>query len=177
MTACSDVTVTGRLLKGGPAVDTNEASDAGSSNCEVASELSTNLVKVARAAEPGPSSLLSSTRVARPAALSLGSGRSTRSPIDAGGPPSAGGSSTFQPAGGLKAWVSLATRRGITTIRGDRATSTPVGCTSWAPRGKLRATSTQRLESGIHASTEGMPLLLLCPSICEATVADWSSVT
>ncbi len=171
------MTVTGRALNGGAAVDTNEASAAGLSNCEVASELSTNLVKLVRAASPWPSIRLSSTRVASPAALSAGSGRSTFRPSDRGGPPSACGSSMLQPAGESKACVAAATVFGITITSGERATEMPVGWTSRAPSGKLRATSTHRLESGIHASTDGMPFLLSCPSIRPATVAEVASVT
>ena len=100
----------------------------------------------------------------------VGSGRSTCRPIAAGGPPSAAGSSTSQPTGAAKTRVFLATSSGVAIISGERATSTPVGRMTCAPWGKLRATSTQRLESGIQASGAA-PLRVACPSICPATVA------
>jgi hypothetical protein len=176
MTACSLVTVTGRPLSGGSAVDTNEASEVGSPNCEVASELSANRVNAVRAPGLFPSSRLISTRVARPAAVVVGSGRSTCRPMPAGGPPSAAGSSTSQPTGAAKIRVFLATLAGVAIISGDSATCTPVGWTTRAPWGKLRATSTHRLESGTQAST-GAPLRVAWPSICPATVAAGAAAT
>jgi hypothetical protein len=92
-------------------------------------------VNVARAADPDPSSRLSSTSVASPAALLVGSGMATLSPVLAGGPPAVAGSSTLQPAGESKMPVALATAIGMTVISGDSAISVPVSRTAWAPLG------------------------------------------
>ncbi len=70
-----------------------------------------------------------------------------------------------------------ATERGITIISGDRATLIPVGWMTWAPTGRLRASSIHRLESGIHASMAGRPCSDSLPSTIAAAAAGWSSVT
>ncbi len=140
-------------------------------NCEVTSAANTNLAKAVRAAAPVPSSLSIWTRVASPAALWVGSGRSTRRCWLVGGPPSEAGSRKFQPTETPNAGTLAAAGAGMTIISGERATSNPAGWMSRAPIGKLRATSTHRLESGIQASTAGRLLAGPWPSTCAATVA------
>ena len=55
-------------------------------------------------------------------------------------------------------------------MSGDLATVTPVGWTSWAPAGELRATSTQSEESGIQASNAARPDEDLSPDTSAAAV-------
>ena len=169
--------MTGRALSGGRAWIENAASDAGSLNCADDCAENANLVRRVRAAGPLPSSLLISTREASPAALWVGSGRSTRSPSAAGGPPTEPGSRKFQPTALLNEGTWAAAGAGITIMSGDRATTIPVVWTRCAPSGNVRATSTHRLESGTQASTEGRPWLLAWPSTWAATVAGGASVT
>src|SRR5581483_8137740 len=64
----------------------------------------------------------------------------------------------------------------MTIISGDWATVTPVGCTSWTPAGKLRATFTHSEESGIQASKAG-PVADLAPEISLAATDDCTLVT
>jgi hypothetical protein len=73
--------------------------------------------------------------------------------------------------------VLAATAAVVTSMRGERATLLPVGWTSCAPIGYLRATSTQRLESGIQASMGVVPASEAWPSICPASAAESPSVT
>ncbi len=147
------------------------------SKFSVDSALNTNWVNAVLAAALSPSSRLTSIRVASPDELSVGSGRSTASPRLAGGPPAAGGSSTLQVGGESKTCVLAATAAVVTSSSGERATLLPVGCTTWAPTGYVRATSTHRVESGIQASTGAAPPSEAWPSIWLASVAESPSVT
>src|SRR5215469_7521743 len=156
MTACSVVTVTGFWSSGAAARLTSEVSDAVSSKYEVTEELCANVVNFTRACWPDPSSLLSSIKVASPAAVWDGSGRSTRRSAGALGPPTERGSSSRQPYL-ANCGVRTAAACGITIINGDLATLNPAGSTVWAPGAKPRTTSTHRLESGIQA--------LICPPV------------
>src|SRR5262249_29835460 len=161
---------------GGWARDTNQDGDVGSSNCVEGWAESTNLVSSARAAGPPPSSLLISIRVASPAELCVGSGRLSLMLSGDVWPPM-DPSRKFQPAEVLNAGTWAAAAGGITIMSGDLATCRPVDWTACAPSGNVRATSTHRLESGIHASTAGRPALEACPSTSDATAAGDSWLT
>src|ERR1022692_4386173 len=159
------------------ASETSEVSDAELSYWSVTWAPKTNLVKFTRAACPVPSSRSTSIPAASPAALCSGSGSCTCTPPAAGGPPADSGNRKFQPIEPPNAGSLAATERGITIISGDRATSIPVGRMTWAPTGKLRATSVHRLESGIHAPMAGSPCGGSLPSTIAAAAAGCSAVT
>src|ERR1039458_2731033 len=115
--------------------------------------------------------------VASPAELFAGSGNSTCSPRPEAGPPTRCGSRNCQPTAVPKAGICAATDRGITIMSGDLATVTPVGWTSCAPAGELRATSTQSEESGIQASSPAWPDGDLSPDTSAAAVDGCSLTT
>src|SRR5258706_13518848 len=108
--------------------------------------------------------------VASPAELFAGSGNSTCRPSAVAGPPTRWGSRNCQPTDVPKAGICAATDCGITIMSGDRATVMPVGWTSCAPAGELRATSAQSEESGIQPSNPARPDGDLSPDTSAAAV-------
>ena len=120
------MTVTGSPSSGGAARLTNDRRELGSSKYEVTSDPRTNLVNRTRAGAPWPSRRPTSIRLARPAALCVGSGRSTRMLAGTTGPPAERGSSSRQPTL-PKAAVRAAAAFGMTSSSGDSATLNPAG--------------------------------------------------
>src|SRR5450432_887098 len=116
-------------------------------------------------------------RVASPAELCAGSGNSTCRPSPVAGPPTRWGRRNCQPTSVPKAGICAATDRGITIMSGDLATVTPVGWTSCAPAGELRATLTQSEESGIQASNPAWPDGELSPDTAAAAAEGCSLIT